>query len=1165
MYFLLSNSNSTFVLSKEAIQDGEPGARTANREPPNSVCPNYNSINRPKIAAYMKHYLLGLLALLLMFRLAGQSSCFSMYISTEPAPPGEIVCLDVTAEGVDNLMGFQYTMRWDTAALRYSHLDNFNLPGLGASSFGTQPSAVDNGYLSASWFEPTLSGVDVSGGQVVYSICFEARAALAGLHAVYFDSAPTRIEFIDSNTELLPSYALVNGGAYAGGSSAPAITSACALPPDCQAGTGGSVDIVVSGGQPVYTFDWREDGSTVSTGQNLSAAGAGHYRLQVTDAQGLVAGGTFVLRESGIEAEYSYNCAGNNASLSCTVTSGGLAPFTFTWNTGQEETAQQSSAITVPGTGDYSVTITDAAGCTLAMDTYHLDCGQGSGFLTSYSYECRFFGGDSALADVSLVVWSGGTPPYTFAWSNGEVDVDPLVSVNEGLANGAYSVTITDANGEVHEPAPAVVDCVSAPQGFSVGSNYECTFFPSEDSVSIDVSVIVWSGAQPPYTFSWSTGEVQTDTLQSTIAVSTAGAYSVTITDALGNTHVEPVYVDGCGPAPSRLEIQETSALSGELVCVEVSATQMQDLDSLLMAIRWNPGFMELESVQPALLTSGFNPADAGLGIFQLDWSSGGSPLDISGPAPLFLLCFRVLAPAGQGIPLSFHTSLQAPEAYDSNGQPIGFEWRNGAVLVAPDSPGEAVQLAVESTSADPGSPVCLDITTANFTGVVSVQFTVRWDTASLRFDSLLFGALPGLTASNNFNLAETPNGLLRFSWFSASLEPLALPDGASLFTLCYTTSSLPGISTVSISSVPTIIEVADGVSVLPVTVTGGSVITLDPQAWPGDTDTDGAVNHYDLLNIGLAYGAAGPPRPNASIDWVQQPALDWPQTTPLSLVNYKHIDTDGNGLAEAADTLAIVQNWGLQAPGEGRPAGEMVANRQLNSVLYIRPDTVTLGAPAVFDVMLGDDSSPAEDVYGLAFTIVYDTAAVEPGSAFMSFGASWLGQPPQGLLALSRDRYADGRIDVALTRIDGQNASGQGAIAQLHITIQDVIFMMRGTQYEMILDVENVRLINSAEEWAEIITQPSMIAIGEVLNATEEADGPEGLKVFPVPASGRLFIQSAEHPVQRVQVLGMDGRPLITRENVTELSVAGLPSGPYLLRVWTEKGLVVKRIVVIR
>ncbi|MCB0566090.1 MAG: T9SS type A sorting domain-containing protein [Phaeodactylibacter sp.] len=1194
----------------------------------------------------MKQVFFTLLVLFQLSQLRAQPSCFSMYISTEAATPGQMVCLDVKAEGIDNLLGFQYAMRWDTSALHFDHLENFNLPGLNNSSFSTQPAAVDNGRLSVSWFDGTLSGVDVSGGQVAYSICFDVLNAPAALHSVYFNGDPTPIEFSNANTQLVTNYALINGGAYTGTGSAPAITSACALPPDCQGGEG-SIDITTTGGQPGYTFDWRKGGITVSTNEDLTGDIGGRYSLQLTDQQGLeasalfslvpeglpfinnwevgdascssasdgslsvsipggvgnanllwntgattnyalnLAPGTYTLEVSNdagcsyeefytvglsdepvVEAYYTYECSGDTANytadVSCTVTSGGTPPFTFSWNTGQIDTNPQSSTINgVPGIAGYSVTITDASGCVQAMDTFELDCGQSSQFLTGYAYECQFFGDGSTLADVSLAVWSGGTPPYTFEWSNGEIDTDSLFSVNQGLANGVYAVTITDANGLLHYPEPAIVDCEPAPQDFIVGSNSECTYFPAEDSVSIDISALVWAGPVAPYTFSWSTGEVETDTLLSTITVSAAGTYSVTITDAAGNMHVEAVNALNCGPAGSQLAIGETSGLAGEMVCVDVTAAQVQDLDSLLLAIQWNPGFMTLDNVQPGLITSGFDMSETTAGIFQLNWSSGGQPVATTGPAVLFQLCFLVLAPAGQSISLDFHTSLQAPEAYDSNGQAVDFDWQGGAILVENDTPGNAVGLQIESATVETETAACLEITTTNFTDILGVQFTVRWDADSLQFDSLVYGALPGLTPAN-FNLNNTGSGFLQFSWLATSLQPTTLSDGAGLFSLCFTTAASPGASTVAISSVPTLIEVTDGNTVLPVAITNGSVVTVQPQVWPGDTDTDENVNHLDLLNLGLAYGAAGPLRPNASIGWIQQPAPDWQQTTPLSLVDYKHIDTDGNGLIDAADTLAIVQNWGLEAEGEGIPPADMEFSRQLSTVLYVKPDTVVLGLPAVFDVILGDESAPAENIYGLAFTIVYDTAAVEPGSASMTFGNSWMGQQSLDLLALSRDHYNSGRLDVALTRIDGQNVSGQGVIAQLHITIQDVIFL-RQSEYEMMLEIENVRLINNAEEWTEVVSQPSTISIGGTVSSTDNAAPDASLKAYPVPTNGRIFIHSPQYPVQQVEVLGMDGRSLLIRKDTYELSVGELPAGPYLLRVWTEGGVSVRRIMVVR
>ncbi|MCB0552314.1 MAG: T9SS type A sorting domain-containing protein, partial [Phaeodactylibacter sp.] len=211
---------------------------------------------------------------------------------------------------------------------------------------------------------------------------------------------------------------------------------------------------------------------------------------------------------------------------------------------------------------------------------------------------------------------------------------------------------------------------------------------------------------------------------------------------------------------------------------------------------------------------------------------------------------------------------------------------------------------------------------------------------------------------------------------------------------------------------------------------------------------------------------------------------------------------------------------------------------------------------------MLGEAGHPAEEVYGLAFTIVYDTAAVEPGTTFASFGNSWMGQLYTNLLGLNRDRYEDGRIDVALTRIDGENISGYGPIAQLHITIQDVIFM-RSADYEMFFQIENVRLINKMEDFLPVQSPQTIALVEDAVSSTAKLEVADGVEVFPVPAREVVYLRSPESPIQAAELLSLDGRSLARFQQPKEIPLAGLPDGAYLLRVWTERGLSVHRVVV--
>ena len=117
---------------------------------------------------------------------------------------------------------------------------------------------------------------------------------------------------------------------------------------------------------------------------------------------------------------------------------------------------------------------------------------------------------------------TGGTPPYSFSWSNGETD-----SIADGLCSGNYNLIITDGSGntcsiDLYVPAPL-------PITFSlVVTNVSCYGFSDG---SICVSNL--SGGNSPYAFQWNDPWLQTTTC---ITNASAGSYTVCVTDANGCT-----------------------------------------------------------------------------------------------------------------------------------------------------------------------------------------------------------------------------------------------------------------------------------------------------------------------------------------------------------------------------------------------------------------------------------------------------------------------------------------------------------------------------------------------------------------------------------------------------------------------------------------------------
>lgn len=228
-----------------------------------------------------------------------------------------------------------------------------------------------------------------------------------------------------------------------------AITSTSAQTnPTCNGGTNGDAMVVVSGGTPGYTYMWAPSGGTAATATGL---GAGTYTCTTTDAAGCTHTDTFTLTAptalNAASAATNVSCFGGNNGDAMVSVSGGTPGYTYLWSTGG--TAAMETGLIA---GSYTVTTTDAAGCTrsdffLITEPTALSAGTS----TTNPTTC---GGTNGAVDLTPV---GGTGPYLFAWSNSAITEDL-----SGVASGSYSVTITDNNG-CTTTATAVLNDPNAP------------------------------------------------------------------------------------------------------------------------------------------------------------------------------------------------------------------------------------------------------------------------------------------------------------------------------------------------------------------------------------------------------------------------------------------------------------------------------------------------------------------------------------------------------------------------------------------------------------------------------------------------------------------------------------------------------------------------------
>jgi hypothetical protein len=199
----------------------------------------------------------------------------------------------------------------------------------------------------------------------------------------------------------------------------------------CFGGSDGSLTASATGGSGNFTYLWASGETTPS----LTGLAAGTYSVTTTDASGCTASASFEISQpAAVQVTASgVDVSCNELGSASATASGGTGSITFAWSTG-------STAATVTGltAGIYSVTATDENGCT----------GEASVEITGALGPAAAILIDAAVSQVGAsdgaltASVSGGTPPFSYDWSNSET-----TAALDGLPSGAYTVTVTDANG----------------------------------------------------------------------------------------------------------------------------------------------------------------------------------------------------------------------------------------------------------------------------------------------------------------------------------------------------------------------------------------------------------------------------------------------------------------------------------------------------------------------------------------------------------------------------------------------------------------------------------------------------------------------------------------------------------------------------------------------
>ncbi len=205
----------------------------------------------------------------------------------------------------------------------------------------------------------------------------------------------------------------------------------------CHGDNNGTASANITGGAATpITYNWIT--SPAQHTQSINNLAQGNYDLFVTDADGCQLNGTATITQPDaltihFENTQNISCYGLADGATTATPTGGSSPYSFVWSDGTT-----SAGISNKAAGSYTVTVTDANGCS-AENTVNLT--QPTSPLSVSASQtvmgCAYTDNNKANA-----IASGGKPPYTYTWNNGQSN-----AIANNLTPGNYTVTATDDNG----------------------------------------------------------------------------------------------------------------------------------------------------------------------------------------------------------------------------------------------------------------------------------------------------------------------------------------------------------------------------------------------------------------------------------------------------------------------------------------------------------------------------------------------------------------------------------------------------------------------------------------------------------------------------------------------------------------------------------------------
>ena len=407
----------------------------------------------------------------------------------------------------------------------------------------------------------------------------------------------------------------------------------------CPTSTNGTITVTSSGGTGAKGYVITSGpviNTTGATSGIFTSLSAGAYVFTITDANSCSTTATATIiapiAVSVSATSTPVACFGGSNGTATGVASNGTGTKTYTISGPVNTTGATSGTFTGLSQGTYTITATDANGCTgstsvtVNQPSQLLSGIQAVGTYNGFNIACN--GGQTGVAQATAF---GGTSPYTYVFSAGTQSGGTTNPIVTGLFAGAIYVTVTDSHGCPASPSPAVV-VLTQPTALTLAVNGTPTnpscVINQGNSMNGSAAVLASGGQNSPpnylYSYNWGSGVGNTPTANFNSGLA-AGTYTVTVTDGNGCMATTNVVLTAPAPIVPVITGAPAAACSGGAVSLSVSGATSYTwaTSSTGPTVTFSPASGSGASFGPVTVSQSGNQTTTSSAVFTVTAQSG--------------------------------------------------------------------------------------------------------------------------------------------------------------------------------------------------------------------------------------------------------------------------------------------------------------------------------------------------------------------------------------------------------------------------------------------------------------------------------------------------------------------------------------------------------------